>query len=425
MNLSLQLVPDAQPEDYPAILKDLCLQKMREISNGVAQWLEDLGDDFRVETRYLFNAVRVWFCANRVFGSRVKRPLEEDPIPKNKWYSGRGLMAFTFPITEEVHEEPSLLFGPGSYLQERYDDEDVQGGKIALIAFKQTRAQKPPNGLDRMQSTFSEQVAYNQSVMEAGGEIAGINCDVPHFLDDMSTEEPVFVCISSSEEMKREEEAIAGQLWVQGDRQMTASNQAPEGMANTRDSALLCAAAEAVTWNHASQFDSPRKGQRLIIFPKDLPQLDAFLSTCDPNVDHEDGHPIAYEAILRESQKFEITPLFLREDCDMVTSDPFLAASVPEWLAKSRQMATGNRRHVLVNGLDVMSSSDEDDPNMKPDELTGVHTEGMDPRKARSDSRKRRLRHKKLLPVLPSPRLLAMNLRYPTEVQMMIHLVRK
>jgi hypothetical protein len=37
MNLSLQLVPDVQPEDYPAILKDLCLQKLSEISNGVAQ----------------------------------------------------------------------------------------------------------------------------------------------------------------------------------------------------------------------------------------------------------------------------------------------------------------------------------------------------------------------------------------------------
>jgi hypothetical protein len=71
--------------------------------------------------------------------------------------------------------------------------------------------------------------------------------------------------------------------------------------------------------------------------------LDAFLSTCDPNVDPEDGHPIAYEAILRESQKFEITPLFLREDCDMVANDPLLAANVPEWLAKSRQVATGNR----------------------------------------------------------------------------------
>jgi hypothetical protein len=104
------------------------------------------------------------------------------------------------------------------------------------------------------------------------------------------------------------------------------------------------------------------------------------LSSCDPNVDPEDGHPIAYEAILRESQKFETAPLFLREDCPLVLNDPLLAANVPEWLAKSKQVATGNRRRVLENGADVMSSSDEDDPKMKPDELTGVYTEGMDPR---------------------------------------------
>jgi hypothetical protein len=151
-------------------------------------------------------------------------------------------------------------------------------------------------------------------------------------------------------------------------------------MANTRDSALLYAATEAVTWNHASQPESPRKGQRVIIFPKDLPQLEEFLATADPNVDPEDGHPIAYEAILRESQKFETTPLFLRVDCDVVVNDPLLAANVPEWLAKSRQVATGNRRRVLENGADVMSSSDEDDPKMKPDELTGVYTAEMDPK---------------------------------------------
>jgi hypothetical protein len=205
-------------------------------------------------------------------------------------------MAFTFPLLEEVQDEPRILFGPEAQLQEWYVDEEVQGGKIALIAVKQLRAQKPPNYLDRMQSTFSKQVAYNHRVLEAESQIAGINCDVPHFLEDMSIDEPVFVCINSSEEMKREEQAIAGQLWVQGDRQMTASNIAPEGMANTRDSALLYAAAEAVTWNHASQPDSPRKGQRVIIFPKDLPQLEEFLATSDPNVDPEDGHPLAYEA---------------------------------------------------------------------------------------------------------------------------------
>jgi hypothetical protein len=231
-----------------------------------------------------------------------------------------------------------------------------------------------------MQSTFSKQVAYNQRVLEAESEIAGINCDIPHFLEDMTIDEPVYVCINSSEEMQRDEQAIAGQLWVQGNRQMTTSNAVPEEMANTCDSVLLCAAAEAVTWNHASQPDQPRKGQRIIIYPKDLIQLEEFLATSDPNVDPEDGHPLAYEVILRESQKFETTPLFLKEDSEAVINDPDLAAKVPGWLAVSRQVATGNRRRVLEDGADVANSSDEDDPKMKPDELTGMYTAEMDPK---------------------------------------------
>jgi hypothetical protein len=89
---------------------------------------------------------------------------------------------------------------------------------------------------------------------------------------------------------------------------------------------------------------------------------------------------VAYETILREWAKFEITPLFLREDSNPVISDPTLAAKVPEWLAISRQVATGNRRRVLENGRDVPDSSDEDDENMKPDKLTGMYTSEMDPK---------------------------------------------
>jgi hypothetical protein len=193
MDLSLRLIPDAQSEDYPRALKDLCILRIREISNGAAQWFEGLGDDFRIENRYLFNSVRVWFCPTAAFGRRIKRPMAEDPSPKDKWYSANGIVALTFLLLEEVHGGPQVLFGPDAQLQERYVDEEVQGGKIALIAFKQMRARKPPNYLDRMQSTFSKQVAYNQRVLEAESQIAGINCDVPRFLEDMSTDEPVFV----------------------------------------------------------------------------------------------------------------------------------------------------------------------------------------------------------------------------------------
>jgi hypothetical protein len=49
-------------------------------------------------------------------------------------------------------------------------------------------------------------------------------------------------------------------------------------------------------------------------------------------------------------------------------------------MAVSKQVATGNRRRTLKDGVDVMNSSDEDDPMMKPDELTGMYTADMDPK---------------------------------------------
>jgi hypothetical protein len=196
----------------------------------------------------------------------------------------------------------------------------------------------------------------------------------------MKIDEPVYVCINSSEEMNRGEQAIAGQLWIQGDRQMSASNTVPEGMADTTDSALLAGVAEAVSWNHASQPDEGRKGQRVVIYPKELTQLEDFLSTCDPNVDPEDGHPLAYETILQSSAKYEATPQFLREDSTPIVSDPTLAEAVPVWMTKARQIATGSRKRVLEDGRDVENSDDEDDESMKPDELTGMYTAEMDPK---------------------------------------------
>jgi hypothetical protein len=386
MNLTLQHEPNAKPENYPDFLLDMCLHRTRMINDEVAQWLEGV-QDFLVQNRYAFNSVRVWYCPKvlssglKIFGSRIKRPMAEDTTPKDKWYAGSGVMAYTFPLTEEATNEPIALFGPGSVLEERYDDEEVQGGKIALIAVKQMRAQKPPNGLDRMQSTFSKQVAYNQRILEAESQIAGINCGIPHFLEDMTLEEPVYVCINSSEEMDRNEQSIAGQLWIQGDRHMSASNVVPDGMADTKESAALAAAAEAVSWNHASQPDQPRKGQRVIIYPRDLLQLEEFLSSGDPNVDPEDGHPLAYATILQESAKFETTPLFLNEDSEPVTSDPFLSEKVPEWMAQTKQVATGCRRRTLENGPDVENSDDEEDPNMQPDKCEGAYTAEMDPKK--------------------------------------------
>jgi hypothetical protein len=103
-------------------------------------------------------------------------------------------------------------------------------------------------------------------------------------------------------------------------------------MANSRESAILTAAVEAVTWKHASELDGPRQGQRVVIYPKELSQLEQVLSTGDPNVDSEDGHPIAYTAILQAAQIFEKPPVSLKEDHEQITKDPVWSEMVPMWI---------------------------------------------------------------------------------------------
>jgi hypothetical protein len=233
---------------------------------------------------------------------------------------------------------------------------------------------------------FLKQVAYNQRVIEAEDEVAGINCDVADFLSGMTLdpEEQVVICVNGSEEMKRNEEAVGGQLWMQSGRQMTAYNTVLDGMANSRESAILTAAAEAVTWRYALEpEEGQRKGQRVVIYPKDLPQLEQVLSTGDPTTDSVDGHPIAYTAILQAAQAFEKPPIFVKEDSEQVTGNPEMAEKVPEWMNLASQVATGSCRRVLEDGPDKINSDDEEREDMNPDEEANMYAPGMDPKKGR------------------------------------------
>jgi hypothetical protein len=141
---------------------------------------------------------------------------------------------------------------------------------------------------------------------------------------------------------------------------MTASNIVHEGMANGREEAILSAACEAGTWKHALETDGSRKGQRVVIDPKEMTKLEEVLSTGDPNIDSENGHPVAYTQILQVSQTFEYPPIFLKEDSEQITSNPDLAPKVPVWMNTAAQVATGNRKMVLEDGPDVMNSDDDD-----------------------------------------------------------------
>jgi hypothetical protein len=195
--------------------------------------------------------------------------------------------------------------------------------------------------------------------------------------------EQLVICVNGSEEMKRDEAAVGGQLWMQGDRRMTAHNLVLEGMANAKEAAILSATAEAVTWKHAlDQEEGPRKGQRVVIYPKDVSQLEQVLSTGDPSIDSEDGHHIAYSQILQAAQSYEKRPIFLREDSEQITSDPIMAEKVPKWMSIAAQVATGNRRRVQEDGPDVMNSDEEDALKEEHgDEIADGCTSDMDPRK--------------------------------------------
>jgi hypothetical protein len=148
MNLTLQrVVDDDEPGTYARLAKEMWLERLRDESPYVADPLSTLGNDFGMKMRYVSNSIRLWFVPNQAALVGFTRPLAEEPCSKDKWYSTTDLMAFSHPTTPDCHvgNLPLLLFGPHSSVQDRYDDPEVQGGKIALIALKQKRAQKPPN----------------------------------------------------------------------------------------------------------------------------------------------------------------------------------------------------------------------------------------------------------------------------------------
>jgi hypothetical protein len=248
MKVALFPIPD---DDGPSIYLREAYGLAKERLQEIIQEMGTLRDDFSYLMRYVMNDIRLWFVPRMAFDEGFKRPLAEEPCSKDRWYSETDLMAFTFPATpdDEIGEIPNLIFGPGHGLQERYADPEVQGGKIALIAAKQIRVQKPPSLLDHMQSRYLKQVAYNNRIIQAEMEIAAINADIPEFLCQMNLDpnDQVVIVTNGSEEMKKDEEAFAGQLWMQGDRHMTAANPVIHGDPTSRDAAILSAIYEAVS----------------------------------------------------------------------------------------------------------------------------------------------------------------------------------
>jgi hypothetical protein len=66
MSVTLQPVPeDEDPTTYRKLIKETWLERLREVSKGLAQSTETLGDDFGYQIIYVFNGARIWFVPTR------------------------------------------------------------------------------------------------------------------------------------------------------------------------------------------------------------------------------------------------------------------------------------------------------------------------------------------------------------------------
>jgi hypothetical protein len=162
------LVLDPLPDDedtsvYPLALQNLWFERLSAISPQIASQVQAMNVvDYRFEMRYVGNRLRIWFVpAHPSFNDW--KPLIETPIPRDKWVTNEAF-ALSSPLSNGELDAAAIFEGD---LQERHDDPEVQGGKIALIAVNSITVQKPPNCLDRMTTRKQKQVAYNERVSAA------------------------------------------------------------------------------------------------------------------------------------------------------------------------------------------------------------------------------------------------------------------
>jgi hypothetical protein len=197
---------------------------------------------------------------------------QKSPIPKDKLVTNGAFALSYTPISDELGRTTSPISFSGTS-QERYDDPEVQGGKIALIATEQHLVQNPPNCLDRMTARRQKQMADDQRILKAEKRIAGTNSDVADFLFEFHPVELITISAHSGQSKKKSEPILGDQFWKRGERNMTATNNIIEGMPNTCEGAILSAAVEAVEWRHPTEpeVEGKRSERGVIIYPSEIP----------------------------------------------------------------------------------------------------------------------------------------------------------
>jgi hypothetical protein len=169
-------------------LKALWMERLTEISEGLVQNIETLlGDNFKVQMRYVFNDPRVWFVPTPTYQEGITRPFAEEPRPKDKWVSPSDIMAFTIPTLpdDQIRETPTIIFGAGHRLQEMTEDQKRYariGKKKATASQKalavqkpvpEAKASKPVNGQESPETKVSHPMQTRRQASRAGGLRSG------------------------------------------------------------------------------------------------------------------------------------------------------------------------------------------------------------------------------------------------------------
>jgi hypothetical protein len=156
---------------------------------------------------------------------------------------------------------------------------------------------------------------------------------------------------------------------MQGDRKMSAANVPLPEMANDSDAALLTAVVEAVEWKHPLEPESgPRPGQRVIVYPTELDQLQAVLSTDRSTWNNSDGQGEACERIVSGMDQFEHPPMFFSSNQEELKQQ-MNTENIDEWMTTASHIATESRRQVIEDGPDVMNSDNDSDNEQHGDEI--------------------------------------------------------
>jgi hypothetical protein len=112
-------------------LQALWFERLKELAPQMAWQCQVAGiTNYQYRMRYVGNGLEAWFAPADYTDWK---PLIESPLPRDKLVTYEAF-ALSFPPCPDEHPKMSAAVLFNGVLQERYDDPEVQGGKIALIA---------------------------------------------------------------------------------------------------------------------------------------------------------------------------------------------------------------------------------------------------------------------------------------------------